>query len=264
MKNLVLFLLILISMVSCEDHETNEFAIQAKIGDRLYISTEARASMGEDGGYIIQGSSSSESLTIRLSQLKEDTFMIGEGSSNYATFEDFNGNLFSTLPDGTGSVTISEVDEVNKTLSGIFNFNATLPGIDTIYVSKGVLYNVPYDFGQIDIPGEAGTFSAKINGVPFLPLIVTAVEAGGSIKVAGSKLTESIVLTLPSGVQLGEFQLSDEGYSATYQNEEGMQTSTEGRISITEHDLVTGSLKGTFSFLTDQSEITEGQFEVIY
>lgn len=264
MKNLVLLLLLVLSVVSCEDIETNEFAMQAKINNRLYTSTEARGSISDDGGFIIQGATQSESLTIRLSQLKEGIFDITGGSSNYATFEDMDGNLYKTKPNGQGSVTISEVNETNKTLSGIFNFTAMLPGIDTIYVSQGVLYNIPYSGGNTDLPGEAGTFSAKVNGEPFVPTVVSATETGASIMISGSTIAESILITIPSNVETGEYQLPEDGYNAFYQNESGIQPVTTGTITIAEHNLVSGSIKGTFSFLTEESEITEGQFDVIY
>ena len=264
MKNLVLLLLIALSIVSCEDNEIHEFAMQAKIGDRLYTSTEALATISENGRVVIQGSTRLETLTLRLSRLKEGNFNIGEGFPNSAIFQDMDGRLYPTEPNGTGVVTISEVNETNKTLSGTFNFRSILPGIDTVYVSQGVLYNVSYTGVNVDDSTDAGAFSAKVDGEPFSPDMVSARETGNSIAISGSTIFAIMVITVPSTVEVGEYSLPQDGYSATYQDETGLQSTSEGTISITEHNVDSKSIKGTFSFLTDQSEITEGKFEVVY
>ncbi len=257
-------LLAVLPFISCDDIETNEVALQAQIGNRLYASNDARASEGADGSLMIQGFTQEETMTLRLSRLGEGNFGIGEGLPNYAVFEDFNGNTYLTNPDGEGLVTISEVDQNKKTLSGTFHFSAMLPGIDTIYVSKGVLYNVPYDGGDIDDPTQAGIFSAKVDGNPFLPIIVSARDTGNSLAISGSTSNATIAITVPSQVEVGENQLPKNGYIAKYQDGSGPQTTSSGQINITAHDPAARTIKGNFSFITNLSEITEGQFEVTY
>ncbi len=115
-----LLLLAALSLISCEDKQINEVALQAKVDNRLYISTDARAALNEDGSVTIQGFTDEESITIHLSRLSEGNFAIGEGLPNYAVFEDMGGNIYTTNPNGEGEVTISELNENNKTLSGIF------------------------------------------------------------------------------------------------------------------------------------------------
>ncbi len=263
MKNFVLLLLIGLSLASCEDTEINEFTMQAKIGDQLYTSSEAHAFLAEDGSLVIQGSSYLESLTLNLSRLKVGNYTIGDGSTNSAEYT-MDGNIYKTNPNGTGLISISSVNEGNKTINGTFRFNAILPGIDTVYVSKGVLYNISYDNGQIGNPANAGTFSAKVDGEVFLPTVVSANETSGSIKISGNTLTAKITIQVPSNLEIGGHLLSENGYSAVYQDETGAQVTSEGSISIANHNSITKTIKGTFSFLTEQSEITEGQFEVVY
>ena len=176
MKKFLFVLLATVSLISCEDTQTNEVALQAKVDDRLYTSTDARAALNEDGTLTIQGFNDEESMTIQLSRLGEGNFTIGEGSYNYALYEDMGGSIYTTNPNGEGVVTISELNETNKTLSGTFNFNAFLPGIDTIYVSQGTLYNVSYTGGDIVDPTNAGLFSAKARQMqpslfPLLPML---------------------------------------------------------------------------------------------
>ena len=127
MKNFLFALLSALSIISCDDIQTNDVAMQANVDNNLYKSTDARASVNEDGSLTIQGFTDEESLTIHIASLAQGNYTIQEGSPNYAIFEDMGGNIYTTRPDGEGVVTISEVDETNKTLSGIFNFNAFLP-----------------------------------------------------------------------------------------------------------------------------------------
>ncbi len=264
MRKILILLLSLSALVGCDDIETNEVAMQANIDNRFYASTDARASVDGNGAVTIQGFTQEETLTVKLSRLAEGNFGIGEGLPNFAIFEDYSGNTFSTNPNGEGFVNISEVNEANKTLSGTFKFNAMLPGIDTIYVSRGVMFNIPYGGENIGDPSQAGSFSAKVNGQPYLPIVVSARNTGNSLAITGSTSQETITLVVPAMVEVGDYQLPTNGYSAKYQDINGPQTTMEGRINIVSHNPETRTLKGSFNFSTNLSEITEGFFEVTY
>ena len=264
MKKYLFVLLAVISLISCEDTEINDVALQAKVDDRFYESNDARAVLNEDGTVTIQGFTDNESITLRISQLDERNFQIGEGLPNSAIYEDMGGNIYTTNPDGEGVVTISELNETNKTLSGTFKFNAFLPGIDTIYVSKGTLYNISYAGGTIQDPTNAGNFIAKVDNNPFLPIVVSARDTGNKILISGSTANATIAVSLPQEVEVGEYLIPRSGFTAKYQDATGPETTSEGIITITEHNLGQKTLKGTFSFLTERTEITEGQFDIIY
>lgn len=264
MKKLLLLLVAALSIVSCDDTEINEFAMQANIGNRFYQSAEAIASLDEDGGLVITGTSGSETLKLRVSRLGVGNYVIGEGATNSAYFEDSDGNRFTTDPNGTGLISISDFNENTKTLSGSFHFKGILAGIDTVFVSRGVLYNVPYLSGDIIDPTNDGTLSAKINGDLFTSTLVSVTNESSIIEVSGSNLTQRIKLKLPNTVVVGEYLLPQSDFGASYQNETGTKTASEGVINVTEHDLALKRIKGTFRFITDQNDITEGQFEVLY
>ena len=264
MKKFLFIFLAVFSLISCEDIQNNEVALQAKVDDRLYISADTRAVLNDDGSLTIQGFTEDESLTIQLSSLKKGNFEIAEGRPNYAIFEDFEGNIYTTKPNGEGMVTISDLNENNKTISGTFNFNAFLPGIDTIYVSRGTLHNVPYSSGEIPDPSNAGTFSANVNGNTFIPIIVTARNTGNTIITSGSTANATIAISVTASVEPGDYTLPRGGFAAKYQDITGPEATAEGLITILDHDLTAKTIKGTFSFLTNRSEITEGKFEVAY
>jgi len=264
MKKFLFVLLATLSLISCEDTQTNELALQAKVDDRLYASADARAALNEDGSLTIQGFNDEESMTIQLSRLGEGNFSIGQGSANYAVYEDMGGNIYTTNPNGEGVVTISELNETNKTLSGTFNFNAFLPGIDTIYVSKGILYNVSYTGGDIVDPTNAGLFSAKVDGNPYIPVIVSSRNTGNTIIISGSTANATMVISVTAGVEPGEYILPRGGFSTKYQGVSGPEDTVEGLITVLEHNVSEQTIKGSFSFITNRTEITEGEFDVTY
>ncbi|KJJ37635.1 DUF6252 family protein [Aequorivita vladivostokensis] len=264
MKKFLFVLFAIMSLISCEDTQTNEVALQAKIDDRLYTSTDARAAINADGTVTIQGFNDEESITLRLSRLDEGNFAIGEGTANQAIFEDMGGNVYTTNPNGEGVVTISELNETNKTLTGTFNFNAFLPGIDTIYVSRGTLYNVSYAGGEIVDPTNAGLFSAKVDGNPFIPVTVSSRNTGNTIITSGSTVNSTIVISVTANVEPGEYTLPRGGFGAKFQGLSGPEDTTDGLLTIIEHNTAEKTIKGTFSFITNRTEVTEGQFDVTY
>jgi hypothetical protein len=264
MKNILFVLLAVLSLISCDDIETNDVALQANVDNDLYKSNDARAALNDDGSVTIQGFTDEQSLTLHLSRLGEGNFAIAEGRPNYAIYEDIGGSIYTTRPNGEGVITISEVNEANKTLTGTFNFNAFLPGIDTIYVSKGTLHNVPYSGGDITDPTNAGTFSAKVNGNQFLPITVTSRNTGNTIITSGSTANATIVISVTADVEPGEYSLPRGGFAAKYQGVNGPEPTAGGLINIIEHNVTEKTIKGTFSFITNITEVTEGQFDVAY
>lgn len=238
--------------------------MQAKIGDQFYATTEARAALNEDGTVTIQGLNQFESMTLQIASLEQGNFTIEEGSRNYAVYNDPGGNVYTTIPNGTGSITISELDETNKTLSGIFKFDAFLSNIDTIYVSKGVLYNISYIGGDIADPNNAGIFNAKVNGNLFMPITVSSRNTGNAILTSASSADATLVISVPANVVVGVYSLPRAGFAARYQGTDGPESTTGGLIEILEHNITAKTIKGTFSFVTETTEITEGLFDVTY
>lgn len=147
MKYFIVCLVLAISLVSCEDVETHEFVMQAMVGERLYTSTDVNATIDDDGKVVIQGTTWDETLTLRVGKLKKGTFDLGPGTKNSAIFEDRTGNVYHTNSFAKGVVKISEINERHQTFSGTFHFSAVIPEMDTIFVSKGFLFNIPYNSG---------------------------------------------------------------------------------------------------------------------
>ena len=264
MKHYLFFLLATIALVSCDDTQVNDVALQAKVDDRLYLSEDARAAMNPDGSFLIQGFTDEESLTLSITGLGEGTYEIGNGSSNHAIFEDMGGNLYTTSPDGDGTIIISEYNETNNTFTGTFNFKAILSGVDTIFVSKGVLYDVPYKGEDGGDPTNEGEFSANVDGNPFIPIVVSARDTGNTIIISASTVNATVTIAMPISVEAGSYTLPLGGFAAKYQDENGIQSVEEGITVVVEHNVSEKSISGTFSFTTALKEITQGKFNVTY
>lgn len=264
MKRFILAAFVIVGLSSCDDVERSETALQANINNSFYKSNDARAIKNEDGSMTIQGFNSDETLTLHLARVAKRTFNIEEGSANYATYENMGGMRYTTQPNGTGQIVVSELDEVNNTVSGTFKFEAFLHGIDTIFVEKGVFFEVPFSSDDMGDPNSAGRFSAKVNGSAFEPITVVAKNTGNSILVSGNTANTTISISVPVSVEAGEYTLPRSGFTARYQDATGSQNADGGEIIILEHTANTKTLKGSFSFVTADNEITEGSFEVVY
>jgi len=270
MTRLLLILFSIFLFLGCENQEDNTPALQASLDNDLYISVDSRASIDEDGNLTIQGITENETLTLRLSALELGTFNLGGNSLNYASFEDFNGNAYYTNPDGSGQVVVSNIDTEAEIITGSFKFTAILTGIDTLTVSRGIFFEVPYGDGVADDTGgngnqtNAGTFISLIDGNPFNPFTITAINSGNSIVISANTTSRTLLLSVPLGSVPGSVVLPQQNYTAKYIDENIEENATSGNIIIISHDPVAKTIKGTFSFETASKSISLGQFNVVY
>ncbi|MDQ7916268.1 DUF6252 family protein [Mesonia sp. MT50] len=143
MRNSFLLALLSLFMMSCgDDVETNTPSIQGEVEDVFFRSSTSTAAINDDGSVTLTGTSSDETVTLKVSDYEVGTYMIQGNAANEATFEDFNGVLYLTGEDGEGKIEVTRVE--NGTLSGEFYFNALKNGVgDTINFSKGSFFDVP-------------------------------------------------------------------------------------------------------------------------
>lgn len=265
MKKIILLLFVsIIAFSSCEDIQDNGSVIQATIDSVFFKSFDARGSR-LDNEITLQGFTNDEVLTLHLESFQLGDYELGGSRTSFATFENSNGNIYSTNPLGSGTIKITDRCISCGWLTGTFNFNAVLPGIDTIAVEKGVFFEVFFG-GETDAqdPANAGSFSARVNDVPFSPITVTAIESGNSILIAGATASSSILIRLPLDVENGNQPLPENGYQANYTINATPENAVEGNISIITHDTANKIISGTFAFNTENYMISSGQFNVTY
>lgn len=266
-KTAFLLLLAIISLASCENIEDNTPALQGEVDSSFFKASIALFTTDGSGGYVIQGSDARKTISLGLSGNGVGTYILGGSSNNYATYEDINGNIYSTNPLGNGEVRINNV-ESNGSLTGTFAFMAVRPGIDTVFVSRGLFAEVPPGVNNDDDGGSGtnndGTIGADVNGTPFTPLTVSATDTGNSIVILGASSSNSIALQFPGDVAVGTYNLPSGGFQATYTESGSSNTASSGTITVDVHDPASGTLSGSFSFQAGSNSVTSGFFDVTY
>ncbi len=252
-------------LTSCEDIQDNSPAVQADIDGIFFRANDARGSMNANGTWDIRGFSADEELRIHLPAGPIGTYELGGNSQAYATFRDQTGSTYTTLPQGRGTVVLTDRCVSCGTMSGTFNFQAVIAGVDTISVSRGVFFDVRFA-GEDDgpDPGNAGTFAAQVNGNTFSPVSVSAVNSGNSILIAGADANRTIIVRVTTAAVPGTYDIPSDGYTAAVSEGGVTEEGTSGTIVIAEHNTSTKMISGTFAFETDSNTVSQGQFNVSY
>ena len=69
-------------MGSCKNTEVTDVVLQAKINDYFFRAVDARIIENDDGTFLIQGITASESITMKVESLDQGTYNFGEMSEN--------------------------------------------------------------------------------------------------------------------------------------------------------------------------------------
>ena len=267
MKNLLILILTALLFASCESLETNNPAMQGSVDHAFFKADYTIATQNNDSSYLIQGVTQTETMTLKIANNIVGTYVINGVYGNYATFENSAGSIYKTDPEGSGKIIVTSLDPVRNIMTGTFNFTAMVNGVDTIRVHNGVFYEVHYtgdDGGGVG-PFD-GTISASIDESPFNPINVIADEVGDSIVIVGisANASRSISIKVPIDVGAGFFELPENGFLVSYTLNSVEEDALSGTIVINTHNTAAKTLSGTFSFVTENHTIEEGQFNVTY
>lgn len=272
MKNTILLLLSLFVIlgiaISCDDIEDNSPAFQAKVDTLLYRSNDARAEIKEDGSLVLQGITDFEMISMHLSNSVEGTYPILGDGFNRASFQTSIGSVYTTKPFGHGEVKITQSDASG--ISGNFNFTGYRFGLDTLVVSQGFFYKVPIISGSTEDEPEPQNFlfTAQVNGQNFVPSMITALDNGDQIVVSGTVDNNTITLSFPNLITVGNYTIDNATYRATYSEGDTTFETQTGSLTVSAHYTDTKQISGTFSFICGDEntpyEITAGEFIVTY
>lgn len=182
----------------------------------------------------------------------------------------------------TGILTITSIDNVTKKISGTFEFT----GVDfmgnngkgdTKVFTKGSFTNISFAADVITPTPTAtsNTFSAKLDGVAFVPTNIFALLLNGRISISARKgSVETLGISLPSTIKQGTYVVEAYGMDYIFQYSKDMTApgnfTGEGSVVITSHDTAKKIIKGTFItkytslFATAKYNVTEGAFSVSY
>ncbi|WP_121667002.1 DUF6252 family protein [Mesonia aquimarina] len=152
MKKLFLLTLIaVLGVVSCSDEiESNTPSIQGEANGEFFRARNSSATINQDGSVTMVGTSSEETISLTTASIDLGTYALGNGNINEATFENVEGDFYTTGSTGFGQIEITKV-EAGK-LSGEFYFDARKDETgDTLNFNKGFFFEVP-----LTNPGSGG------------------------------------------------------------------------------------------------------------
>lgn len=272
MKQLLLLPIVALLLASCsQDIATNTPGFQAKQNDTLlFRAIDSRAFYNDQGNLIIEGSTDVETMRINIGLLNqsEENLDSGNGRGNVASFEDIDGNIFSTaVPGATGKIRVRSGS--NNTINATFNFTAIRNGSKLTF-SEGVMFEVPiiepFDpDGDDDDAGIPDSFTARVNTVSFNPTVIASALSGGVLTISGSTSTQDITLKFPSNTGAGDYDFTDAGaISGVYTVSAASSVSTSGQLKIISNDTDERIVQGQFVFDAGSFQITDGQFTINY
>ncbi|TGD59857.1 DUF6252 family protein [Flavobacterium humi] len=209
-------------------------------------------------------------------------YSAGSGNIPYLAADDDTGDFagFANYTD-TAQIVISSIDTTNKKISGTFKFtgvrfaSGSSTTIETKVFTNGVFTNLSY---AADVVAPTGnTFTAKLDGVDFVPTNITGVRTSGLIAITGRRGNiENIGLAIPDTATAGSTYTFTE-LDSTVRGQyilDGTATGIfggAGTMTIISHDTTTKRIKGTFSFTASTMmppivthQITAGTFDVTY
>lgn len=266
MKYILFLLFAVVLCASCEDLEDNSPTMQGTINYDFFKANDVRAEKYEDGSVTMEGYTQNEILTLHISNTELGTYELGVGAS-YASFEDINGNIYSTSPIGSGEIVLSDSCISCGWLTGTFNFEAILPDVDTITVHRGIFHKANFleggliDEGQINV----GTLIAIVDGNDYEAVIVSANIIGSSLVIEGSIDNRIIRIEVPSNANSGNFPLPIDGYNAVYTDENDIEEqATDGFITVNFHNIDTNRILIFFHFITASHVIGQGRADISY
>jgi len=157
-----------------------------------------------------------------------------------------------------GTVTITEIDEVNKTVSGTFYSKVKSYTLGTIIeITAGSFTKIPYV-----TESSQNTMSAKIDGVQFNSHVVISASAMGTLVLNGQTLggQQIITISVPEAIAVGTFAFGELGSDqyTTYSANGETYTSISGELKITAHNKTTKHIEGTFTFTAEHFLLEEG------
>jgi len=153
MKNIFLYSILFLALVSCQDDvKFNSPTFEGQKDNVLWRAVDAKAFLSANGSLTIEAYTRNEKVTLKTNFAAPQTYILGSSATNTATYvlKDASGEItFSTGNGfGDGEIVIEKIDEVNKTVTGTFKFNAEnvnnnpLAGLILNY-QFGVFYKVP-------------------------------------------------------------------------------------------------------------------------
>ena len=150
----LLLIFAVFSLIGCQDdiQSSNPTFQGLRHGDYVWRSTTRTATVQNTGILSISGSDGYGSMVISLPEANIGSYELGKGKPATIIYTEVN-TTYSTQNNGEeypvylsdGQVTIEDINENNKTISGTFYFNSyDDSGTKYMNFSEGIFYNLPF------------------------------------------------------------------------------------------------------------------------
>jgi len=289
-----LFLFFSIFLVSCGDVEpidpavindginnTGETSLTATFNNQNFIATGFQA-VKTGTTFLIQGfRTNGSNFSFAVSGITAGTYPAN--SINNLIYYQPAGTEFvywgfhpTDTNANTGAVVITQVDTVNKTVSGTFQFTGfwsnTDDNLPSISFTNGQFSNIPYTEDAL----SDDVFNATLNGQPFTTDLVAVSEVGTAtqtfIVVSGIDAQGRVInVNLNSTLEAGTYAITSNigndvqlALKIPAQNLDAFANS--GSVTITEKTAtrIKGTFNGTVTGGGATYQITNGTFDVAY
>lgn len=262
---------------------------RAKINGEQWIANRVAGASRMNGLISLTGiSTQGRQLVITLTDSGARTYRLNSNALNFAAYvdsTDTNRTPFTTVESNQdslagGTLTITNLDEVNKRISGTFIFKVyrTQDGKKKSF-TEGKFTNLSY--GTTLPPANSNdTFRVKLGGVPFVGSSIIVINTFGKINVTYSDAnnTKNVSLSINEAITVGNaYTWSGFGDNMAIYNEGLVNPPVTylgagGNLTILEHNTTTKRIRGTFNFVANTfptptppaKTFTEGYFSVKY
>ncbi|MDP2687276.1 MAG: DUF6252 family protein [Aequorivita sp.] len=214
--------------------------------------------------------STGETISITVSYAQEGIFELSSNTLNSAFYK-INDQLLYNSHWGSGHIKITELDVVNKTVSGTFSFTATRNiftnnGLitETVVITEGAFKNITL---STTITGNGDSFvEAEIENNDLDADSITAVEiitSGNStitLTATNNTTYQNLSLSFPGDITPGTYDFSSGPYSSDLIGQYNPNlnggtsnyVSEDGTLTILTYDTNSRKIEGTFRFTAER------------
>jgi Family of unknown function (DUF6252) len=300
MKKTYLFLIVAfvgLGISSCKKETSIESGPPTSNFTALINGVQWTSAKATEGATLVQGmlnitgiSADSQEVSITLTDTALGVYNLSPTSSSLAVYGYVDSSSATTYSTGLGAnstqsggtVTLTAVNRVTNTVSGIFAFNVyrSLDGQQRT-ITSGVFNNIPYST-NLPASGPGDTVTATIDGTAWAGQSIQASALDAQLTITGtsSNGSQAVALIIPTSAPVGTHALTPSGSSPVYMcvydfvSTGGNNTAAPadaGSINILENNTTTSRISGTFAFSTadgtignSNHSITSGYFSVYY
>ena len=147
----ILYISIIFIFFNCEDDINDKIpAFEARVNGNFDWTAQTFNATIQNNQLSLSGNNPFGTVSILIDSLDVGTYNLYSWTDDFAVFQDTL--QYSTRNDGVGSlaflsdgqIDISEIDNINNTVSGHFHFDAyNSSGDYTVNISEGVFYKIP-------------------------------------------------------------------------------------------------------------------------